>query len=127
TYTVAGIAAISLAVAGILIMNVMLVAVSQRVSEIGLMKALGAPQGQVLRIFLVEAVMLAASGALIGLLVAAVGIVALRQLFPAFPLAAPVWAPLAAVAVAVIAGLVFGVLPARRAARLDPVKALGGR
>ncbi|MCB1724438.1 MAG: ABC transporter permease [Gammaproteobacteria bacterium] len=127
TYTVGGIAAISLAVAGILIMNVMLVAVSQRVAEIGLMKALGASRGQVLRIFLVEAVMLAASGALTGLLIAAAGIGVLRHLFPAFPLSAPLWAPLAAVAVAVGAGLLFGVLPARRAARLDPVQALTGR
>ncbi|MCB1789916.1 MAG: ABC transporter permease [Gammaproteobacteria bacterium] len=127
TYTVGGIAAISLAVAGILIMNVMLVAVSQRVAEIGLMKALGAARGEVLRIFLVEAVMLAASGAVIGLAVAALGIVGLRHVFPAFPLTPPLWAPLAAVGVAVVAGLVFGVLPARRAARLDPVKALTGR
>ena len=127
TYTVGGIAAISLAVAGILIMNVMLVAVSQRVAEIGLMKALGASRGQVLRIFLVEAVMLATSGALTGLLIAAAGIGVLRHLFPAFPLSAPLWAPLAAVAVAVGAGLLFGVLPARRAARLDPVQALTGR
>ena len=127
TYTVGGIAAISLAVAGILIMNVMLVAVSQRVAEIGLMKALGASRGQVLRICLVEAVMLATSGALTGLLIAAAGIGVLRHLFPAFPLSAPLWAPLAAVAVAVGAGLLFGVLPARRAARLDPVQALTGR
>ena len=127
TYTVGGIAGISLAVAGILIMNVMLVAVSQRVAEIGLMKALGAAERQVLGVFLVEAVMLAAAGAVIGLLIAIAGILVLRAYFPAFPIAAPLWAPLAAVAVAVITGLVFGVLPARRAARLDPVRALSGR
>lgn len=127
TYTVGGIAAISLAVSGILIMNVMLVAVSQRVGEIGLMKALGAAERQVLRVFLVEAVMLAAAGAALGLLVGGAGILALRHLFPAFPIVAPLWAPLAAVAVALATGLLFGVLPARRAARLDPVRALGGR
>ncbi|MDJ0739465.1 MAG: ABC transporter permease [Gammaproteobacteria bacterium] len=127
TYTVGGIAAISLAVAGILIMNVMLVAVSQRVAEIGLMKALGAPERQVLWVFLVEAIMLAAAGAALGIVIAGAGILGLRQLLPAFPLAAPLWAPLAAVAVAVATGLLFGVLPARRAARLDPVRALTGR
>jgi putative ABC transport system permease protein len=127
TYTVAGIAAISLAVAGILIMNVMLVAVSQRVSEIGLLKAIGAPERTVLRLFLTESVMLAGAGALLGLLVAALAILALRQYFPTFPLAAPLWAPLAAVAVALGTGLLFGVMPARRAARLDPVRALGRR
>lgn len=127
TYTVGGIAAISLAVAGILIMNVMLVAVSQRVSEIGLLKALGSPERQVLRLFLVESVLLASAGALLGLLISVAAIVALQRVFPTFPLAAPLWAPLAAVGVAVTTGLIFGVLPARRAARLDPVKALTGR
>ena len=127
TYTVGGIAGISLAVDGILIMNVMLVAVSQRVSEIGLLKALGAPERQVLRIFLVESILLAGAGAAVGILIAAIAIFAARQLFPVFPIAAPLWAPLAAVAVAIVTGLVFGVLPARRAARLDPVRALSGR
>ena len=127
TYTVGGIAGISLAVAGILIMNVMLVAVSQRVGEIGLLKALGASEGQVLRVFLIESVLLAAGGALLGMLLARLGMWMLRQLFPAFPLAAPLWAPFAAVGVAVLTGLVFGVLPARRAARMDPVRALMGR
>jgi len=127
TYTVGGIAAISLAVAGILIMNVMLVAVSQRVAEIGLLKALGAPEQQVLRLFLVESILLASAGAALGVLVATIAIFVLRYLFPVFPIAAPLWAPLAAVGVAVATGLLFGVLPARRAARLDPVRALTGR
>jgi putative ABC transport system permease protein len=127
TYTVGGIAGISLAVAGILIMNVMLVAVSQRVAEIGLLKALGAPERQVLRLFLVESILLAGAGAALGVLIAAITIAAVRQMFPVFPIAAPIWAPLAAVGVAVATGLLFGVLPARRAARLDPVRALTGR
>lgn len=127
TYTVGGIAGISLAVAGILIMNVMLVAVSQRVAEIGLLKALGAPERQVLRLFLVESILLASSGAALGLLIATIAIFVLQQLFPVFPIAAPLWAPLAAVGVAFLTGLLFGVLPARRAARLDPVRALTGR
>ena len=127
TYTVGGIAAISLAVAGILIMNVMLVSVSQRVAEIGLLKALGAPERQVLRLFLVESVMLATAGAAVGVLIAVAGIFVLREVFPTFPIAAPLWATPAAVGVAIVTGLVFGVLPARRAARLDPVHALSGR
>jgi len=127
TYTVGGIAAISLGVAGILIMNVMLVAVSQRVAEIGLLKALGAAETQVLRLFLVEAVMLAGVGALLGVVLALISIITLRHLFPVFPIAAPLWAPLAAIGVALGTGLLFGVLPARRAARLDPVRALTGR
>jgi len=127
TYTVAGIAAISLAVAGVLIMNVMLVAVAQRVPEIGLLKALGASEKEVLRVFLVESTLLAGSGALLGILLAASGIWVLRQLFPVFPLAAPLWSLFSSVGVALLIGLLFGVLPARRAARLDPVQALNRR
>ncbi len=127
TWTVAGIAGISLAVAGILIMNVMLVAVSQRVPEIGLLKALGSPGRLVQRLFLIEALLLAALGALGGLLLSGAGLLLMRHLFPDFPLQPPLWAPLAAVAVALGCGLLFGVLPARRAARLDPVQALAGR
>jgi putative ABC transport system permease protein len=127
TLAVGGIAAISLAVAGILIMNVMLIAVSQRTGEIGLLKALGAPGGQILRLFLSESAMLSLVGALLGLLLAAASLQLTVRLFPNFPMAAPVWAPLAAVGVALSSGLFFGVLPARRAARLDPVTALSRR
>jgi putative ABC transport system permease protein len=126
TMTVAGIAAISLAVAGILIMNVMLVAVSQRTSEVGLLKALGSPGRQILHLFLVEAALLSLSGAIIGIGVAFAGIWGLEQLFPDFPLSIPFWSFAAAIAVSILTGLLFGVLPARRAAGLDPVLALAG-
>jgi putative ABC transport system permease protein len=127
TLTVGGIAAISLAVAGILIMNVMLVAIAQRTAEIGLLKALGAPGPQILSLFLTEAALLALSGAVVGLVLGMGGVWVVGHLYPAFPLAPPVWAVAAAMAIAVLAGLVFGVLPARRAAALDPVQALARR
>lgn len=127
TMTVTGIAAISLAVAGILIMNVMLVAVSQRTSEIGLLKALGSPAKQILRLFLVEASLLSITGAIIGVGIAFSGVWVLEQLFPDFPLSIPLWSFFAAIGVALFTGLLFGVLPARRAAAMDPVLALTGR
>jgi len=127
TFTVGGIAAISLSVAGILIMNVMLVAVSQRTAEIGLLKALGAPAHQILTLFLTEAGLLSFIGAGIGL---ALGIAAsslVRRLYPALEMVPPTWAVTAALLVALATGLLFGVLPARRAASLDPVQALSRR
>jgi len=127
TLAVGGIAAISLAVAGILIMNVMLIAVSQRTAEIGLLKALGATGAQIERLFISEAAMLSSIGALFGLLLAMLGQVLLARLFPDFPVTVPPWATFAAVGVAIGTGLIFGVMPARRAARLDPVAALSRR
>jgi putative ABC transport system permease protein len=127
TLTVAGIAAISIAVAGILIMNVMLIAVSQRRAEVGLLKAIGAPSRQIIALFLAEAAFLSIIGALLGLLLSLVGISILGRLFPQFPLAVPLWSLWAAVGVSVATGLVFGVLPAIRAARLDPVLSLSRR
>ena len=124
TMGVAGIAAISLAVAGILVMNVMLVAVTQRTAEIGLLKALGASGGAIRLAFLAEAAMLSAVGALVGYLLGQAGAFALRQVFPVFPAYAPHWAVIAALTTALGTGLLFGVMPARRAARLDPVQAL---
>ncbi len=127
TLTLAGIASISLAVAGILIMNVMLVAVSQRTSEVGLMKALGARGSQITALFLTEAVLLSIVGAGFGLVVGYAADWVIGRIYPALPLGPPVWAVVLAVLIAVASGVVFGLLPARRAARLDPVVALAGR
>lgn len=127
TLAIGGIAAISLSVAGIGIMNVMLVSVSERTSEIGLLKALGAAPGAILRVFLVEAIMLSASGGLLGLLVGYGGAGVLAHIFPALPAWPPSWAVAAAILLSTGSGIIFGVLPARRAARLDPVTALAGR
>ncbi len=127
TLGVAGIAGISLAVAGILIMNVMLIAVSQRTTEIGLLKAIGAPSGQVLRLFLAESALLSLVGAFLGMVLAFAGTWVLLRMFPTFPISVSFWALCAATVVSVATGLIFGVLPARRAARLDPVQALSRR
>lgn len=124
TYTVGGIAGISLIVAGILIMNVMLVSVSQRTSEIGLLKALGAPQSEILRLFLVEASALSLFGALLGLALGVLSRLAILYFYPVLPITWPVWAIIAALATALVVGLAFGVIPARRAAELDAVAAL---
>ena len=106
-------------------MNVMLVAVSQRTGEIGLLKAVGARNRQILALFLTEAACLSLLGALrrararrrrhVG---------CMKIAFPVLDFAAPPWASASAVGVAVASGLVFGILPARRAAALDPVNAL---
>jgi putative ABC transport system permease protein len=127
TAGLAGIAAISLAVAGIGIMNVMLVSVSERTGEVGLLKALGAKRRQILDVFLVEAVMLSTSGAVVGVIVGVTVILIAARIWPFVPLRpSPGWIALVVV-LAVAAGVSFGLMPARRAARLPAADALRGR
>jgi putative ABC transport system permease protein len=127
TLAVAAIAAISLAVAGIGIMNVMLVSVTERTAEIGLMRAVGVGRGQITGVFLAEAALLSLAGGVVGLGVGLAGVWALVATYPALPARAPAWAVASALGLALAIGLVFGLVPARRAARLDPVTALGRR
>ena len=114
TIGVGGISAISLAVAGILIMNVMLVSVTQRRAEIGLMKAIGARAVDIRRLFIVEALLLALVGAIVGLAAGLGATATIAHLYPSFPVAVPSWAIVVAVLVSMLSGIVFGVLPAQR-------------
>jgi putative ABC transport system permease protein len=127
TMALGGIAAVSLAVAGVGIMNVMLVSVSERTREVGLLKALGAGRGQILAAFLAEAILISSAGGLLGLALGWAAVRVLVAVYPALPASPPLWAVLAAFSLSVAVGGVFGVLPARRATRLDPVAALAGR
>jgi putative ABC transport system permease protein len=127
TLAVGGIAAISLVVAGILIMNVMLVAVSERRAEIGLLLALGATPGQILTLILAEASLLSLLGSALGLALGQAGALAIRGAFPILPAQSPPWIIAVVLCVAIAAGLLFSLLPARNAAALDPVQALKAR
>jgi putative ABC transport system permease protein len=109
------------------VMNVMLVSVTQRTGEIGLLKALGATSASVRELFMVEAVLLSLTGGLLGTGLGYAGAAVLRQVYPTFPAYPPLWAVLAGLGTALFSGLVFGVIPARRAAQLDPIQALSKR
>lgn len=124
TLAIAAIGAISLLVAGVLIMNVMLISVSQRTREIGLLKAIGASSSDILRVFLTEAMLMAGAGALAGVAVGTVVVWLGRWAFPDLPFHTPWWAVTAAVGVALLTGLGFSWLPATNASRLQPVEAL---
>ncbi len=123
TFLLAGIAAISLLVGGIGVMNIMLVSVTERIREIGLRKALGATPRVIRRQFLVEASLLGLAGGVLGAALGLAGTIALPRLTPAQVAISPV-AITGAIVVAVVIGLVFGVYPATRAARLAPIDAL---
>ena len=125
TLGVAGIEAISLVVSGILVMNVSLMSVKQRTAEIGLLKAVGAPASQVRTLFLTEAGLIAAAGAVAGMLAGQLVILAGRKLYPLVPFATPAWALWTSLALAVGTALLFAWLPAQQAANMEPVDALG--
>ena len=118
-----GIAAISLVVGGIVIMNIMLVSVTERTREIGIRKAMGARSDDILLQFLIESVTLALLGGAIGVLL---GIIIAKGVTLAIgmPSEIKLWAVLAGVFVAASVGIFFGVYPAKRAAVLDPIAAL---
>ncbi|HEU0130618.1 MAG TPA: ABC transporter permease [Mycobacteriales bacterium] len=123
TLVLAAIAAISLLVGGVGVSNIMLVSVRERTREIGLRKAVGARQRDVLLQFLIEAVVLTATGGVVGILLGTGGAVLVRSVSP-LPAVVAWWSVALAFGVSVAVGLFFGVLPARRAGRLDPVVAL---
>jgi putative ABC transport system permease protein len=123
TVLLASIAGISLIVGGIGVMNIMLVAVSERTQEIGLRKAVGAKEGDILWQFLIEATILSAAGGVVGTVIGVSGILLVGALSPLSPTISPV-AILVAVGVSGAIGLSFGVFPAKAAAKLDPIVAL---
>ncbi len=125
TAAVVGIVGVSLVVGGIGIMNIMLVSVTERTREIGILKALGATRRDILLQFLIEAVMLCLVGGLIGIALGyAVGALA-ATLLPGFPPAyVPGWAILLSFGFSAGVGVIFGIIPAAKASQLDPIDAL---
>ncbi len=125
TAAVGGIVGVSLLVGGIGIMNIMLVSVTERTREIGILKALGATRSDILLQFLIEAVLLCLVGGLIGIALGyGVGALA-ATLMPGFPPAyVPTWAILLSFGFSAGVGVVFGIIPAAKAAKLDPIDAL---
>jgi putative ABC transport system permease protein len=123
TVLLGGIAGISLLVGGVGVMNIMLVSVTERIREIGLRKALGATPRIIRRQFLVEASVLGLSGGVLGILLGVGAGIGLSKLISQPVVISPL-ATLGALAVAVAIGLIFGVYPASRAARLAPIEAL---
>ena len=115
---------VGLLVGGIGVMNIMLVSVTERTREIGIRKAIGARRADIVLQFLTEAVVLTGLGGLIGMTFGWTVSLACRLAFPALPTAVPWWAAALGVVVSVAIGLFFGIWPANKAARLDPVVAL---
>jgi putative ABC transport system permease protein len=124
TTVLAAIAAISLLVGGVGVSNIMLVSVRERTREIGLRKAVGARQRDVLVQFLIEAVMLTTIGGVLGIALGVGGALALSAAIEQLPAVITWWSPALAFGVSAAVGVFFGVVPARRAGRLDPVVAL---
>jgi putative ABC transport system permease protein len=120
---VPAVVAIGIVVGGIVIMNIMLMSVTERTREIGIRKSLGASRRDIRRQFLAESVMLSLLGGVAGLLAGA-GLAALVQFASPLPARVTLWSVAVALGLGVTVGVVFGVYPALRAARLDPIEAL---
>src|SRR6266849_996567 len=121
--TAVAVVSVFMVVGGVVVMNIMLAVVTERTHEIGIRKAIGARRVDILRQFLVESSMLAASGGLIGVCLAWLVALLVRSATPV-PMAVPVSAVLISVSLSAAVGLFFGIYPAQRAARLDPIEAL---
>ena len=117
------IAAISLLVGGIGIMNIMLASVTERTREIGIRRALGARQADIVLQFLIETTLLAGVGGVIGVVVGLAIPIAVSH-FAGVTTVVKAWAPALAFSISVLTGIAFGIYPARRAARMNPVEAL---
>jgi len=120
---VVAIAAISLVIGGIVIMNIMLVSVTERTREIGVRKALGARRKDILLQFLIESATMSLVGGLLGI-IAGIGMAKVLTLLIAFPSEVEIWSILVSLFVATAVGLFFGVYPAHKASSLDPITAL---
>ena len=123
TFLIAGIAAISLVVGGIGVMNIMLVSVTERTREIGLRKALGASKSIIMLQFIVEAILLCGIGGIIGVFIGVLLLIGLTSLFN-WPFEMPFIAIIGSISFSALVGLFFGIWPANKAAKLDPVIAL---
>jgi putative ABC transport system permease protein len=118
------VSSIGLLVGGVGVMNIMLMSVTERTHEIGVRKAIGAKRSDVIWQFLIEAIVLTGLGGLLGVVVGTAAAASLPFFFPSMPTSVPMWAVLVAVLMAMSVGLFFGIYPAVKAARLDPVEAL---
>jgi len=105
-------------------MNIMLVSVTERTKEIGIRRAIGAKKGDIIWQFLTEAITLTGMGGVIGIIVGWLISLVLRMLAPTLPSTIPLWAVITGFVVSCSVGLIFGIWPAMKAARLDPIEAL---